>query len=182
MLEIKPEVQYFILSSYASFLPYLKSALNYPDHEIDQNTPQYSSSHMSMPPPSGNLGSLFKSTCFWQSAEALPDSVQGQNTVGTFILDTKGSVCTASMFWNNQKVRGRRENSRIRLMAKDNSKEKNQKTPKMIQKAAKVPKLQTDRGWKHTQGKYHLLFLFLCFLLATIRDMIQARETFDMMQ
>lgn len=125
---------------------------------------------------------LFLRVPVFGSAEALPDSVQGQNTVGTFILDTKGSVCTASMFWNNQKVSGRRENSRIRLMAKDNSKEKNQKTPKMIQKAAKVPKLQTDRGWKHTQGKYHLLFLFLCFLLATIRDMIQARETFDMMQ
>lgn len=39
MLEIKLEEQYFIPSSCASFLPYLKSALNYPDHEVDQNTP-----------------------------------------------------------------------------------------------------------------------------------------------
>lgn len=119
------------------------------------------------PPPCGNCDSLFTSTCFWQSDEALPYSVQGQKIVGTFILDTKGSVCTASMFWNNQKDSEKRENSRIWLMAKDNSKE-NWKTSKMIQKAVKVPRLQTDRGWKHTQGKYYLLFpFFWCFLLAT---------------
>lgn len=77
-------------------------------------------------------------------------------------------------------VSEKRENSRIWLMAKDNSKE-NWKTPKMIQKAVKVPRLQTD-GLEAYPGEASPPFPVFLMFPPGHRAMIRAKETFDMMQ